>query len=68
MNSHFAVAFVFVSGFVPYRYCSGFVVSGALAVARYLCRLVPECGLYGKTALDKSEVSMIFLRPRACHA
>ena len=35
---------------------SGSTISGALAVARYLCRVVPECGLYGKTALEKAEV------------
>lgn len=35
---------------------SGATVSGAHAVARYLCRLVPGTTLYGKTNLERAEV------------
>ena len=36
---------------------SGGTISGALAVARYLCRVGSKCTLYGQTNLDKAEVS-----------
>ena len=40
---------------------SGITVSGAYAVARHLCRLVPGTTLYGRTNLEKAEVPTISL-------
>ena len=40
-------------------FCSDVVISGAMAVTRYLCRLVKDCTLYGRNNLDKAEVNTL---------